>query len=99
VWVGDVCAFVAEQSDEGFVLTGHVVLECGGDGISECEGRGLVEYGANIALGSYKATEGGWGVTACHDGFLWPMVVEGGDNVYVCLGHVTAVGWAGAYDL
>jgi hypothetical protein len=45
-------------------LTGELVAECGGDGVSECEGGDLVEIGAGVALSSDKVTEGRWGVTA-----------------------------------
>jgi hypothetical protein len=56
VWIGDVYGFVAERGEEGVVLTGGVVAECGGDGIGECEGADLVEHGAGATLSSNKAS-------------------------------------------
>jgi hypothetical protein len=64
VWVGDVCGFVAERGEEGVVLTGEMVAECGGDGAGECEGGYLVEHRAGVTLGSVKASQSRWGVTA-----------------------------------
>jgi mannose/cellobiose epimerase-like protein (N-acyl-D-glucosamine 2-epimerase family) len=57
-------------------LAGEVVAECGGNGVGEGEWRDVVEHGACVALGSYQASECGWGV-ACHDGF------SGGNHVAV----------------
>jgi hypothetical protein len=81
--VGNMCGFVAERGEDGFVLTGEVVAECGGDGVGECECGDLVVHGAGVTLGSDEASEGEWGVAACHDGFHWPVSVEGDDGVYM----------------
>jgi hypothetical protein len=67
-----------------------VVAEGGGNGVGEGEWRDVVEHGACVALGSYPASESGWGV-ACHDGFSGPVGVCGGYGVNVCSSHVGSI--------
>jgi hypothetical protein len=95
--VGDVGGFVAERCEEGVVSVGKVGAECGGDGVGEGEWRDVVEHGACVALGPYKAWEFGWGGAAFHDGFGGPMGVCGGDGANVCYGHVASVS-GGVHD-
>jgi hypothetical protein len=52
--------FVAERGEEGVVLTREVVSHCEGDKVGKCEAGVVVEHGADIALGSDKASEVGW---------------------------------------
>jgi hypothetical protein len=71
-------------------LAGEVVAECGGNGVGEGEWWDVVEHGACVALGSYQASECGWGV-ACHDGFIGPVGVRDGVGVNVCSSHVASI--------
>jgi hypothetical protein len=64
VRVGDVGGSVSEGCEEGVVLVDEVGAECGGDGVGEGEWRDVVEHGARVALGSYHASECGWGGVA-----------------------------------
>jgi hypothetical protein len=68
-----------------------VGAECGGDGVGEGEGRGVVEHGVCVALSPYKASECWGGGAARHDGLCGPVGVCGGDGVNVCSGHVASV--------
>jgi hypothetical protein len=69
-----------------------VVSECGCDGVGEGEWRDVVEHGACVALlGSYHASECGWGAVGCHDGFGGLVGVCGGDGVYMCSSHVASI--------
>jgi hypothetical protein len=43
MWVSDVSGLFAMCCEEGVILTGEVVSECGGDGVGECEGGDLVD--------------------------------------------------------
>jgi hypothetical protein len=71
-------------------LTGEVVADCGGNGVGEGEWWDVVEHGACVPLGSYHASECGWGV-ACHDGFNGPVGVCGDYGVNVCSSHVASI--------
>jgi hypothetical protein len=57
VGVGDVGGYVSESSEEGVVLAGEVVPECGGNGVGEGKWRDVMEHGSCVALGSYQASE------------------------------------------
>ena len=59
MWVGDVGGFVSECSEECVVLAGEVRAECGGNGVDEGEWRDVVEHGARVSLGPYKASDSG----------------------------------------